>query len=318
MKITKILSLFVSMILLCACLTACGEKTPEDNAGNGSTVSEPPKQVGLNNAYADKDYGFQLEGPAEGDTVAIMHTSMGDICIRFFPEAAPKAVENFTTHAKNGYYNGLTFHRVMNEFMIQGGDPKGDGTGGLSIYDGGKFEDEFNAKLMNLRGSLAMANSGVNTNGSQFFINQAGPTGQSASQLKQEVVERNAQAKKQYTLESYQQAMAYYDAYYGEGYFASVYPTYQDFYNDYYASLTPASDLVPDEVWELYAQHGGNIHLDGAWRYVGGHTVFGQVYQGMDVVDAIAAVEVDANKKPTTSVIIETIEIVEYSAGDEK
>ena len=317
MKITKILSLFVSLILLCACLTACGEKTPEDNAGNGSTVSEPPKQVGLNNAYADKHYGFQLEGPAEGDTVAIMHTSMGDICIRFFPEAAPKAVENFTTHAKNGYYNGLTFHRAMNEFMIQGGDPKGDGTGGESCW-GGKFEDEFNKKVLNLRGSLSMANSGPGTNGSQFFINQAGPTGKSASQLKQAAAETDERVKAQYTPESYQQAIAYYDAYYGSGYFTSIYPTYQDFYNDYYASLYPASNLVPDEVWELYAQHGGNIHLDGAWRYVGGHTVFGQVYAGMDVVDAIAKVETDDNNKPVASVIIESIEITTYSESDEK
>ena len=317
MKNTKILALLASLILLCGCLTACNKDETPDNAGNGGSVSEPPKQVGINDAYADKEYGFQLEGPAEGDTVAIMHTSMGDICIRFFPEAAPKAVENFTTHAKNGYYNGLTFHRVMNEFMIQGGDPKGDGTGGESCW-GGKFEDEFNKKVLNLRGSLSMANSGPGTNGSQFFINQAGPTGKSASQLKQAAAETDERVKAQYTPESYQQAIAYYDAYYGEGYFTSIYPTYQDFYNDYYASLYPASNLVPDEVWELYAQHGGNIHLDGAWRYVGGHTVFGQVYQGMDVVDAIAKVETDDNNKPVASVIIESIEITTYSASDEK
>ena len=75
----------------------------------------------------------QLEKPAQGETVAILHTSMGDVSVRLFGEKAPKAVENFTTHAKNGYYNGLTFHRVMEDFMIQGGDPNGDGTGGTSI-----------------------------------------------------------------------------------------------------------------------------------------------------------------------------------------
>ena len=116
--------------------------------------------------------GYQLDMPQKGEEIAIMHTSMGDISIRFFPEAAPKAVENFKTHAKDGYYDGLTFHRVINDFMIQGGDPNGDGTGGDSIW-GEPFEDEFSDTLFNIRGSLSMANSGPDTNGSQFFINQA-------------------------------------------------------------------------------------------------------------------------------------------------
>lgn len=316
MKITKILTLLMTFILLCGCLTACdkGDDAQHGTGNTGNTGTTPPKQENLNNAYADEEYGFQLEAPEEGETVAIMHTSMGDIHIRFFPEAAPKTVENFLTHARNGYYNGLTFHRVIENFMIQGGDPKGDGTGGESIY-GSKFEDEFNGKLMNLRGSLAMANSGANTNGSQFFINQAGPTGQSASQLKQEVVEKNNEVKENYTREYYNQVKEYYDTYYGEGYFTTLYPTYEDFY---YGSLVPESDFVPDEVWDLYAQYGGNMHLDGAWRYVGGHTVFGQVYQGMDVVDAIAGVKTGTNDKPETSVIVETVEIITYTAADEK
>ena len=313
MKTTKILSLILSLVLLCGCLTACGDDTSKDsgttpstNSGNG--LGDPPVQAALNDAYADKDYGFQLESPEDGDTVVILHTNMGDISIRLFPEAAPKTVNNFITHAKNGYYDGLIFHRVIKDFMIQGGDPKGDGTGGESIYDGGKFEDEFNTKLMNLRGSLSMANAGPNSNGSQFFINQAGPTGKTASQLKQEVVEKNAEVEENYTLEYYEQVKAYYDAYYGQGYFTSQYPTYDDFY---YGSLVPEADYVPDAVWELYAEHGGNIHLDGAWRYTGGHTVFGQVYEGMDVVDAIAKVETGTNDKPVASVIIESVEVIE-------
>ena len=313
MKTTKILALILSLVLLCGCLTACGDDTSEDpnttpsTDNGGSSALTPPVQTALNDAYADEDYGFQLDGPKDGDTVAIMHTNMGDICIRLFPEAAPKTVENFITHAKNGYYDGLIFHRVIKDFMIQGGDPKGDGTGGESCW-GGKFEDEFNKKLMNLRGSLAMANSGANTNGSQFFINQVGPTDKTASQLKQSVVESNAEVKENYTAEYYEQVKAYYDAYYGAGYFTSMYPTYADFY---YGSLVPDADLIPDEVWELYAEHGGNIHLDGAWRYTGGHTVFGQVYEGMDVVDAIAKVETGTNDKPVASVIIESIEVIE-------
>lgn len=121
--------------------------------------------------YDDTEHevGYQLDMPTEGEQVAIMHTSLGDISLRFFPEAAPKAVENFITHVQDGYYDGLTFHRVIEDFMIQGGDPNGDGTGGESIYDGEAFEDEFSNKLFNIRGSVAMANSGADTNGSQFL-----------------------------------------------------------------------------------------------------------------------------------------------------
>lgn len=115
---------------------------------------------------------LQLEAVKVGDTVAVMHTNMGDIEIKLFPEHAPKTVENFTTHAKNGYYNGLIFHRVINDFMIQGGDPTGTGMGGESIW-GHSFQDEFTPELHNLRGALCMANAGPNTNGSQFFIVQA-------------------------------------------------------------------------------------------------------------------------------------------------
>ncbi len=114
----------------------------------------------------------QLENVKQGDTVAVMHTNMGDIEIKLFPEKAPKTVENFTTHAKNNYYNGIIFHRVIKDFMIQGGDPTGTGMGGESIW-GGSFEDEFDTELHNLRGALCMANAGPNTNGSQFFIVQA-------------------------------------------------------------------------------------------------------------------------------------------------
>ncbi len=115
---------------------------------------------------------FQTKPIEKGDLVAVMHTTMGDIKIKLFPEQAPKTVENFTTHAKNGYYNGIIFHRIIKDFMIQGGDPTGTGMGGESIW-GRSFKDEFSKDLHNLRGALCMANAGPNTNGSQFFIVQA-------------------------------------------------------------------------------------------------------------------------------------------------
>ncbi|EPO6127076.1 peptidylprolyl isomerase [Listeria monocytogenes] len=108
---------------------------------------------------------------APNEIEAEMITNRGTIRIKLFPEIAPKTVENFVTHSKNGYYDGLIFHRVIPEFMIQGGDPDGRGTGGESIW-GESFEDEFSIEAFNLRGALSMANAGPNTNGSQFFIVQ--------------------------------------------------------------------------------------------------------------------------------------------------
>lgn len=191
----------------------------------------------------------QLDRPAKGDTIAVMHTSLGDIFIRLFPEQCPKTVENFTTHAKNGYYNGLKFHRVINDFMIQGGDPRGNGTGGESIW-GDSFEDEFDPALHNLRGALSMANAGPNTNGSQFFIVQA----------------------------------------------KSVDPRF-------ISQMKRIPDSYPPEAVAGYEQMGGTPHLD--YR----HTVFGQVYDGMVVVDAIAAVKTGRNDMPLEDVTISTIDI---------
>lgn len=194
---------------------------------------------------------MQTEAPKSGEMIAVMKTSMGDIKIRLFPEHAPKAVENFVTHAKNGYYNGIVFHRVINDFMIQGGDPTASGMGGESIW-GESFEDEFTPELHNLRGALSMANAGPNTNGSQFFIVQA-------KQVSDDMIDQ---------LE------------------------------------TASEDLFPTDCVRAYETLGGTPWLDYK------HTVFGQVYEGMDAVDAIAGVKVDFfQNKPLNDVVIETVEI---------
>ena len=118
----------------------------------------------------------QLEAPKVGDTMVKLATTLGDIHLRLFPEAAPKAVENFTTLVDRGYYDGIIFHRVIDDFMIQGGDPTGTGRGGESIWGKG-FEDEFTPEYRNLVGALSMANAGPHTNGSQFFIVQGAQLG---------------------------------------------------------------------------------------------------------------------------------------------
>lgn len=104
------------------------------------------------------------------DPVMVIETNQGNIEVRLFPKVAPKAVENFIRLAEKGYYNNTTFHRIIPNFMLQGGDPLGNGTGGQSIWNT-KFEDECSPSLsFNKPGYLAMANAGPNTNGSQFFI----------------------------------------------------------------------------------------------------------------------------------------------------
>lgn len=284
MKTTRSIASLAVAVLLCLSITACNKS---DNSTNN-----------VSTAYTDKSVGFQLEMPSVGEQIAVMHTSKGDISIRFFPEGAPKAVKNFIELAQKGYYDGVTFHRVIKDFMIQGGDPKGDGTGGESVW-GGSFEDEFDQKLLNLRGSLSMANSGVNTNGSQFFINQ-GDGEAFGDRTKYAYSEADvATLKSQYNdlIVSYGKETV--EAYYGT-------------FEELKAKYMPLNyDSVPEEVWELYEKNGGNITLDGAWRQSGGHTVFGQVFDGMDVVDAIAAVETD-DDKPKTAVTITSINITTY------
>ena len=236
----------------------------------------------------------QLDRPVKGEPIAVMHTSLGDISIRLFPDKTPKTFENFTTHAKNGYYDGLKFHRVIKDFMIQGGDPKGTGTGGESIW-GGSFEDEFDQKLLNLTGALSMANAGVNTNGSQFFINQS--SGDSfATDLK-----RYQEAFQEQKATLQKQGITNWKKFYGALLQQNV-------------RAPVNAEAIPDEVWELYKEHGGSLYLDGAWRSSGGHTVFGQVYDGMDVVEAIAKVKTGSQNKPVEDVVIKSIDILEYTA----
>lgn len=272
--------------------TSSATESATESATNAELVAWEDFEI-ERNIYDDTEHevGYQLEKPAIGEEIAIMHTSMGDIYIRFFPEAAPKAVENFVTHAKDGYYDDLTFHRVISEFMIQGGDPNGDGTGGESIY-GESFEDEFSNKLFNIRGSIAMANSGADTNDSQFFINQA-----TADSFAGWDYYEN-------TWKSLHQDISNYVA---QGQFDYVVQNL-----NYIAGLD--TDIIPDEVKKLYEENGGNPTLDGAFNVIDrGHAVFAQVYEGMDIVDKIAAVEVDSSNKPVEDVIIESIEITTYS-----
>lgn len=229
MKLRFVVPILGILLLLASC--SQGEEA----------TKEAPKEATKEATYPQLTNEVQ-----KNEKLVEMETSMGTIKIKLFPEYAPKAVENFITHSENGYYEGVTFHRVMNDFMIQGGDPEGTGRGGESIY-GQPFEDEFSDKLFNIRGALSMANSGPSTNGSQFFIVQN-------STLAEGLKEEMEKAK------------------------------------------------YPEEIIKAYEQ-GGTPWLDNK------HTVFGQVIEGMDVVDKIASVEVDGNDKPIEEVTIKKIKV---------
>ena len=291
---------------VCAFASGCGEKDKTDSSAPAKTTSaaESKKEIGTYTMeelglgadfYDDKEHEVcqQLESPDVGDDIAIMHTNMGDITMRFFPEAAPKSVENFLTLAKSGYYNGVTFHRVINGFMIQGGDPTGTGAGGESAFEGGKdFEDEFSNKLFNIRGSVSMANSGEDTNSSQFFINQCKTANFELCEANwKQIYSMICELKDAGTWEDNK-----------EGF--SQYMGYSNFLN---------TDIIPDDVKALYEKQGGNPTLDGAFNAIDrGHAVFAQVIDGMDIVDKIAATPTDDRNKPVTDVVIKSIDIVKY------
>ena len=161
-KIALLLTLAIAMFTLVACSSSAKDDTSKKENSNNEAKTEKKTEPKL----------VQLDDKVEkGQPVATIETTEGTVKIKLFPKEAPKAVENFITHAKDGYYDGLLFHRVIDNFMIQSGDPKGDGTGGESIWKK-PFKNEISNNLYHFRGALAMANAGPDTNGSQFYIVQ--------------------------------------------------------------------------------------------------------------------------------------------------
>ena len=225
----RVTAIIARITVICGVLCGCGQKT-------------------VNLAKVESGE-MQFVQPAKGDTVAVIKTNMGDIKVVLYPKQAPLAVENFVTHAQNGYYDGVTFHRVIEDFVIQSGDPDGTGNGGNSIWQL-PFSDEFSDKLHHYTGALSMANSGEDTNRSQFFIVTSQPKG------------------------------------------------------------------ITDEIAALMAEAGWRAEIIDAYRQAGGapnldyrHTVFGQVYDGLEIAFDISFVKTDDNDRPKEAVVIETIEI---------
>lgn len=277
-----ILSGILALVLAAACLGGCGKKTVE------------PRQFVKNEDGSCSAAAYDNSLP-----VAVIEVEgFGTIRAVLFEDEAPKTVENFITHAEEGYYDGLTFHRVIDEFMIQGGDPQGDGTGGESIW-GKDFEDEFTDNLYNFRGALSMANSGKNTNGSQFFIVQESDGSSYTDSYFDSIEEQNKLSPSKKAKQQFQQ-------YLNLGYAAEDLATYgitEATLKANFQRQNAGQTQFTDDVRNYYRQVGGTPWLDGK------HTVFGQVIEGMDVVDTIAAVSVDDNSAPDEAVVISSISI---------
>ena len=236
------------------------DKTSESNTENNSesnTVGSSTSDETEASTEDSIDFGEVVKNftaPQDGEKIVIMTIKgYGDIKIKLFPEYAEKGVENFLTLTDDGYYDGLIFHRIIDEFMIQGGDPTGTGRGGSSIW-GEKFEGGIDPHLVHVAGAVAYANSGsTSTNGSQFYI----VTGKT----------------------------------FVESQFDPSYPT---------------------AAKEAYLKSGGYPWLDG------NYTVFGQVFDGLDIVFELQKVQTDSNNKPLDDVVIESMKVAEYNGEELK
>lgn len=260
-KITQLLvivgSLVVAFIIIIIFVLIIDKSNTNNTSDYTKNTSSSASTLAAGVYPASTDYeiapdGEQLKAPEKGEEVAVFETSMGTIKIRLFPEYVPTAVENFKMLINEGYYDGVIFHRVIDDFMIQGGIGSDGGKCAFEGYD--SFEDEFGRNLYNIRGAVSMANAGTNTNSSQFFIVQ------------------------------------------------SKEPVYSNLVNSEGFKSQGGAEWAAD----AYEKYGGTAYLDGQFKSItgSGHTVFGQVYEGMDVVDKIAGVETDASDAPVKDVTI--------------
>lgn len=294
----RILAALLCTVMTAAAVTSCGNNNGSDSKNSTSeksgtasaeketetspvsqAVAETPASDGTIDLsrFADRSVpDLDLENasvknftaPEVGEDIIIMKFKgyEGEVKIRLFPEYAELGVQNFIGLADKGYYDGLTMHRIMADFMIQGGDPNGTGTGGESMW-GGEFDGGTSDKLTHAAGTIAYANSGAtSTNGSQFYI----VTGE----------------------------------------------TYDD---DYLALLESNGYSFSDDVKKILASAGGAPWLDG------GYTVFGQVYEGLDIVFAIQDVEVYQSNAfstevstPVQPVVLEYVKVGKYEGEELK
>lgn len=262
--IRKRLLAFILCGIMAASMTACGDddggSSAENNDASGTSESGDSGVSGEETPAPENVDIMNYTAPEKGDKIIeIDFKDYGTVKFRLFPEYANQGVENFIGLANDGYYDGLTFHRIIKDFMIQGGDPLGTGQGGKSLW-GSSFDGGTDAHLIHLPGAVAYANSGSTaSDGSQFYI----VTGEECSA-------------------------------------------------DYFAYLEAYGYAFSDNSKQLYQQYGGTPFLDGSY------TVFGQVFDGLDVIYKIQYSATNANDKPFDDVIMESVRVTEYNGEELK
>lgn len=312
-------------ILLCACLAAALSGCSTDTArggssdgGNAGSSGNSAEGTGNSSGGAESvviesglpltsETGSSIGNVGElvfvsGDKIAeITIRGFGTVKAKLFTDIAPISAENFIQLAERGYYDGLKIHRVIEDFMMQGGSLNGDGTGGTAAYSGEgsnavDFGIEIDSRARHFYGALCYANA-LGRNDTQFYIvNNNQP--QVLSELPEPGELKSAAAE-----------LGAYKAAYEKG---SVEYKYYGSMEEYYTNLAAMIENMSQDVIDKYNAEGGTPSLDG------GYTVFGQVYEGFDVIDAISAVEVGLSdqgeeSKPVQDIIIESVKIVTYS-----
>ena len=240
-------------MMLTAALTACGEKniSISESGNSAATTTNAAAQTTESSNIAFGSDVRNFTAPEDGEEILILTIKdYGDIKIKLFPEYAQKGVENIKGLANKDYYTNVIFHRIIDGFMIQGGDPTGTGRGGESIY-GDRFDGGVDPHLIHAAGAVAYANSGSTaTDGSQFYI----VTGKT----------------------------------YAEKQFAEDYP---------------------ESAKKVYMENGGTPWLDGSY------TVFGQVFDGLDIVFKLQKVATDGSDRPLENVVIESMKVATYDGS---
>ena len=307
----KIKNIIMCAALAVSCLvgiTGCQSGgNPGSNSGGNTVSAAGDGNSGGNSdgntvsAAGDGKTGGNIDAVVlnEGDKIAVFEIEgFGTIKAKLYPDAAPVGVDNFIQLAEAGYYDGLKIHRVIEDFMFQGGSLNGNGTGGEAAVNGGSFGIEPNKSMRHFYGALCYANA-MGSNSTQFYIvNNNEPQELSSSDA--ELYRSNAD-----TFEQYAEQM--------KG-VSEDYEQYYRFQANYYRTIAEWVESASDEVKAKYAELGGTPSLDG------NYTVFGQVYEGFDVIEAISAVEVEDNgngeqSAPVSDIIISKVYVTDHAEG---
>ena len=276
-----------------------------DSTSSGETSIPADEEVGITSSKPREIDGFtgnvEAVSPKEGDLIATFEIEdYGTIKAVLFPEAAPLGVENFQKLCDSGYYNGLRIHRVLKDFMIQGGSLNGDGTGGDALVEDGKFGIETAQNARHFYGALCYANAaGMNT--TQFYIvNNKTPV-----DLESEYDVDKGKA-------NIDEGKAVIKEYLDNGDSATAEAIRQEVQTS--QNRLDMVEGATDEIIKKYAEEGGVYYLDG------NYTVFGQVFEGFDVLDALSEVMVGSNgngsnpeiSKPVVPIIIKDVTVTVY------